>query len=50
MIYWRCPICTRQRFFSSKDNIIIKLCYTCQSPMILIEDKTLEAVGDGISK
>lgn len=44
---WKCPRCGRIRFYSSLDNVIIKICHTCQVSMEIVEDKNLEVIYNG---
>lgn len=48
MIYWKCPSCKRQRYYDPNENVLMKICYSCQIKMLMVEDKTLEAVFNGV--
>lgn len=47
MIYWKCPNCKRMREYNPKQNLIVKICFSCQGKMKLIENKTLEELNGG---
>jgi len=37
MIYWRCPICKREREWH--EEVKIKVCYVCQEEMEVLDDE-----------
>lgn len=47
MIYWKCSICKRMRTYDTNKKIILKACPSCQVPMEIFEEKTLEAIQNG---
>ena len=46
MIYWKCSSCGKQSFYEG--DLILKFCARCNGNMILTEEKTLEAIQNGL--